>query len=153
VGEATQGRLYRVSADGAKRTLVDLPIVRETSTEADKSKYTEDRVKSFIQIFGKTGKANALGLVKQMNFPPLLPGFSWNGLASSSDGGVWVAAFAREDAPVRKWYMVSPTGILRATIDLPRDFDVLDGSDRYLVARRKDPDGGGPVIVLYDIKH
>jgi hypothetical protein len=152
VAEATQGKLYRISSDGGKRTLIDLPIVREKATDADKSAYSAWLLNTWQTLMGEKGKASALAMLKQMTFSPLLPGFSVGGLASSSDGGVWVAPYARPHAPTQKWYVVSPAGILRATIDVPRDLDVIDAGDDYMVAQRTDPNGG-LTVVLYDISH
>src|SRR5262249_13374689 len=90
VAEYGPGTLYRVSADGAKRNLVELPIVREKPIDADREKYSEEKVSFLSKVWGEKGRLRMTALIKKIKFPTLLPGFSGGAIAPSSDGGVWV---------------------------------------------------------------
>jgi hypothetical protein len=114
-------------------------------TEQHRKEFSEEFVNRYPD---EKAKQHQAALLRQMTFPARLPAFSgWGGLASTADGGVWIARWAPPSAATRTWYVVSPSGTVRATIDLPRELNVLDAGDDYVVVSGKNKNDEMVVMV------
>jgi hypothetical protein len=70
-------------------------------------------------------------------------------LVVDRDDNLWVQHFPRAASPTVRWTVFSPQGQVRATIELPRVFDVYEVGRDYILGRYIDPNESVPEVRMY----
>ena len=121
-----EGRLRRIVRWPARRVAVDAEAMVERMVPPNAR-----------GPGGEQGRGQVEKMIRGLPFPDSTPPFL--ALKRDAEGNAWLEEFTwPRSGAMRRWVVISPTGELKATAELPEGIDVLHVGADYLLGLRRD---------------